>query len=174
MGGEAFPGLFDKPGVSIVVILYLVATGIGLSFWGLALAKVNVKTGSLVAVVAAIIAPLLLLASNLSSVNTTMRWFFFAFYLTALLIQTGLIPTFMALTNREASTENAIQLASAFVISTAIGSIIGPLLGGFIVSEFSFSGLCIGSCVLAIMALTSLFLDDRGKHGANWGSVGNR
>ena len=154
--GQVFPGLFDKSGVSLVVVMYLIAMGIGLSLWGLVLAKVNVKTGSLVAVGAAIIAPLLLLISNTSPVSDPVRRVCFGLYLIALLVQTGLIPTFMATFNRTINANSTVQLASAFVVSTAIGSIIGPLLGGFVVSEFSFSGLCISSCVLAVLALASL------------------
>ncbi|MDQ2987273.1 MAG: hypothetical protein M3R13_11260 [Armatimonadota bacterium] len=162
--GQLFPGLLDKPGVSIVVVTYLIATGIGLSLWGLVLPKVNVQRGSLVAAVAAIIAPVLLLFSNMSPVADSVRRVCFGLYLIALLIQTGLIPTFMAISNRTSNAETAVQLASALVVSTAFGSIIGPLLGGIIVANFSFAGLCIGSCILAVLALAALNSGMRDRH----------
>ena len=154
--GQVFPGLLDKPGVSVVVVTYLIATGIGLAIWSLVLTKINVILASTIAVGAAIVAPILLLVSNLSSVAPPMRGGFFVFYAFALLAQTGLIPSFMAISNRLASPNASVQLASAFVISTAFGSVIGPLLGGYAVAEFSFSGLCISSCVMAVLALASL------------------
>jgi hypothetical protein len=156
--GQVFPGLFDKRGVAFVVVSYLIATGIGLSLWGLALAKVNIKTGSLVAVLAAIVAPILLLVSNLSAVPNPFRQFSFVFYAIALLVQTGLIPTFMAISNRGERPNDSVQLASSLIVSTAVGAIIGPWLGGFVVEQFSFSGLCVASCILAIFSLVSLFV----------------
>ena len=109
-----------------------------------------------IAIGAAIIAPILLLVSNRSGVAAPVSWGFFVCYALALLTQTGLLPAFMAISGRGGRPNDSVQLAGTFVISTAIGSVIGPLLGGFVVSEYSFSGLCICSCALAVLALASL------------------
>lgn len=157
VAGQVFPGTLDKARVAILVVAYLAALSIGLALWSLLLPHVRMSVAAVLGACGAILASLALLVSNLAPLSTEIRNWAFATYGAALLVQTGLIPSMLASVNKSSAASNPISVSSAFVITTAAGSILGPLLGGVAASSASFSGLCLASVILAIVALISTF-----------------
>lgn len=155
VAGQVFPGSMNKAQVAILLVAYLAALSLGLGIWSQILTRMKASSAAFTGAWGAILAPLALLASNLSDLSASLRLIFLGIYIVFLLVQTGLIPAILALVNKPRDTTNPLAISSVFVVATAIGSIIGPLIGGSITASHSFSGLCLASAALASVALAS-------------------
>lgn len=163
--GQVFPGSLNKVQVAILLVVYLAALSAGLGIWSQVLTRMRPSSAARIGAIGAILAPLALLASNLSVLSAGVRLLVLGIYIALLLVQTGLIPSILALVNSPHDATDPLALSSVFVVATAIGSILGPLMGGSIAASYSFTGLCLASAVLAGIALAStlpsLYRDNR-------------
>ena len=155
MVGQVFPGSMNKAQVAILLVAYLAALSLGLGIWSQVLTRLRASVAAVIGACGAILAPVALLASNLSALSAGVRLLLLGIYIAFLLVQTGLIPAILAFVNKPRDATNPLALSSVFVVATAIGSILGPLIGGSVTASYSFAGLCLASAALAAIALVS-------------------
>jgi predicted MFS family arabinose efflux permease len=155
VAGQVFPGSLDKAQVAILLVAYLAALSLGLGIWSQVLTRMRASVAAVIGASGAILAPVALLASNLSVLSAGVRHLLLGIYIAFLLVQTGLIPAILAFVNKPRDSTNPLALSSVFVVATAIGSIVGPLIGGSVTASYSFTGLCLASASLAGVALVS-------------------
>lgn len=162
---QRFPGGFPPSSAGLIVVAYLIIAALGLGLWGNLMSRWAPVRVVAVASLGALAAPIALFLSNLDSVNNSLSSALTLAYIVCIVVQVGLVPGGMALA---ASFERGslASLSSQFVAASSIGAIMGALLGGPVAAQWSFSGLCLASLAMAVVAVVAMAFESQLKANA--------